>query len=207
MCVAFQILGVPQNRKGPSKGHWGQHRFLIHISPPRQSSPLNFLSLFLLAVQLHLLKQEPSYLIHSSPSLLASKYFFHCILQHLIIYLPLYPPASPSWMLMTLISPATELHLSQDYRLQGAPEGFTFPENPNLSNLKRCWDACQHNLVFSHFFLLKRGAQPMMATRLFLKKRKSVSISFLYSGCALSTIWSLPLMLRPSKPARINISS
>lgn len=74
VCVAFQILGVPQNRKGPRKGHWGQHRFLIHISPPRQSSPLDFLSLFLLAVQLHLLQQEPSYLIHSSPSLLASKF-------------------------------------------------------------------------------------------------------------------------------------
>lgn len=103
-----------------------------------------------------------------------------------------------SWMFITSISPQQLGAEAWDYRLQGA-RGFTFPENPNLSN--KLWWLATKPCLLKERPVQRAHAVLHQQTQIFF-----ISVMVVEFCCKLAAIWPLPQMLKLSKPSLINIT-
>lgn len=181
----FKSSEVPQKQKGPQEGSLGVNTASICMLDPPFSPQPGTSSL--------------CFLFTAPPAATGAFFFFltsmfcplpfHCTSSQTLFFSLLFPPPPHEcwWHWFRCNWAALEPRL----QITGSRRGFTFPENPNLSNLK-CWDAWHQNLVFpflSLFFffalLLEEGVQPMQPAASVVKWQKRIYHISAFGSCIL----------------------
>lgn len=184
-------LRGPQHRRGPKKMVPG-FSFCIHSIFPFPIPGLAH-SLTLFAVLCSTCCYRES--LRFFPMLFFPRTFYFSLTLFLLVSLP----HECWWHWFSYNWAALEPRL----QIAGCERGFTFPENPNLSNLQ-CCDAWQPSQVFFPASVNPaciHGSKPGKADFL---QFCLVLVNF---WSTLAPLWPLVQMLRPSKPTGINISS
>lgn len=175
----FKFFKSHRTERAPVKVTGVNTASLFIFHPLVNPHPWTSCPFFLLAVQLHLLQQEPSYRIHSPRSLLARKIFLNCILSHLIIYLPLYPPAYPFMNADDIDFPCNWAALQPRLQITGSTRRLHIPREPKSVQLETLLRCLATQPCFQPLFLTKRGNRANDGCSLVSLRGKKKHIYFL----------------------------